>query len=134
MPRRFGTTLTAPSNLTARLPAAREQADDSFRGHVARARAIDLDRELQRLLDDARHEALALARALDERQVDVSGVDLSRMDIKPDLLNGAIWTPRTSWPPGVASQVRAHSAEIRPDVYQVRLGSSALDLGFLTLS
>jgi hypothetical protein len=50
------------------------------------------------------------------------------MDIKPHLLNGAIWTHQTAWPPGVASQVRAHSTEIRPDVYQVRLGTGAAGL------
>ena len=46
------------------------------------------------------------------------------MNINPHLLNGAIWTHQTSWPPGVAGRVRAHSTEIRPDVYQVRLGNT----------
>ncbi len=76
----------------------------------------------------ARRIAIALARALDEREVDVSGADLSGMDIKPDLLNGAIWTHQTAWPPDVVSYVKAHSTEIRPDVYRVRLGTGAAGL------
>ncbi len=55
------------------------------------------------------------------------------MDIDPDLLNGAIWTGQTSWPPGVRSQVKAHSTEIRPDVWQVRLGNT-LERDFLARS
>ena len=96
-------------------------------------RALERARDIAALLTSARHNALALALALDERQVDVSGADLSRMDINPDLLNGAIWTHETSWPPGVATQVRTHSTEIRPDVYQVRLGNT-LERDFLALS
>ena len=100
---------------------------------VAMNRVADLDRELRQRISSARDIALALVSALDERQVDVSGADLSRMNIDPELLNGAIWTHQTSWPPGVASRVRAHSTEIRPGVYQVRLGNTH-DRGFLTLS
>ena len=102
------------------------------------ALAIDAAHEVEHdrrrgWLTRALRYAVALARVLEERQVDVSGADLSEMDINPALLNGAIWTHQTSWPPGVASPVRAHSTEIRPGVYQVRLGSTP-DRDFLALS
>jgi hypothetical protein len=71
--------------------------------------------------------ALALAhvldRDLDAQQVDASGADLSGMEITHlDALNGIVWTHQTVWPPRIADQVQAHSQEIRPGVYQVRLG------------
>ena len=113
--------------LRAEIDRARSSARRRDRALV-RFRADSLNREFAGHIAAARRIAIALARALDERQVDVSGADLSGMEIQPDLLNGAIWTHQTAWPPGVASQVRAHSTEIRPDVYQVRLGTGAAGL------
>jgi hypothetical protein len=46
------------------------------------------------------------------------------MDIKPDLLNGTIWTRETTWPDAVKAEVEAHSDPIRDGVYQVRLGDT----------
>jgi hypothetical protein len=57
-------------------------------------------------------------------QVDASGADLSEVDLPDlDVLDGVIWTPETTWPPGVAHGVRSRSREIRPGVYQVCSGS-----------
>ena len=74
-------------------------------------RACDLDRDL------------AFARDLAGRQIDASGADLSGMKIRHlGALDGVTWTRETAWPPGIAGQVEKHSGEIRPGVYQVRLG------------
>jgi hypothetical protein len=107
-----------------RILARVDRLTNTRRRDAALADAANLDRELRECLIRTRSWLLDLARTLDEQQVDVSGADLSRMDINPELLNGAIWTDQTSWPPRVASQVRAHSAEIRAGVYQVRLGNT----------
>jgi hypothetical protein len=40
-------------------------------------------------------------------------------------LSGTIWTDQTIWPPDIEDQVRTHSEEIRPGVYQVRCGKCA---------
>jgi hypothetical protein len=91
---------------------------------AARDRLAAASARVTRFLIDAHHNALALVRALDERQVDVSGADLSRMDINPDLLNGTIWTRETTWPDAVKAEVEANSDPIRDGVYQVRLGDT----------
>jgi len=63
-----------------------------------------------------------LAAAL---KVDASGADLSDLKISSlEPLDGTIWTRETTWPPGIAAQVETHSDEIRPGVYQVRLGNT----------
>jgi hypothetical protein len=48
-------------------------------------------------------------------------------------LDGVTWTRETTWPPGITRQVEEHSEEIRPGVYQVRLGD-ALDRSGLPLA
>jgi hypothetical protein len=69
--------------------------------------------------------ARALAERLDALQVDASDVDLSGLEIRQLYsLDGVIWTRGTTWPADVAAQVEAHSEEIRPGVYQVRLGDT----------
>jgi hypothetical protein len=76
-------------------------------------------------IDYARDLARALWKAVAAYQVDASGADLSAIEIR-DLhdLDGVIWTDQTTWPPGIASEVRVHSDEIRPGIYQVRLGDA----------
>jgi len=57
-------------------------------------------------------------------EIDASGVDLSRTDIR-DLaqLEGVIWTDRTTWPRDFpADWVRAHSELIEPGKYRVCSG------------
>jgi hypothetical protein len=98
-------------------------------GDTARVSA----RKFLMYISRARVLATQLGLDLHELEVDVSGADLSGMGINPDLLNGVVWTDQTSWPPGVASQVRAHSTEIRAGVYQVRLGNTP-ERDFLALS
>jgi hypothetical protein len=57
-------------------------------------------------------------------QVDASGADLSEADLPNlDVLDGVIWTPETTWPPGVRERVRQRSRPIGPGVYQVCGGS-----------
>jgi hypothetical protein len=41
-----------------------------------------------------------------------------------EALNGIIWTRQTTWPPTIDVQVEDRSIEIRPGVYQVRLGDT----------
>jgi hypothetical protein len=66
-----------------------------------------------------------LVSDLDAQHVDASGADLSGMEIRQlDPLDGIVWTPHAIWPPAIAAQVEAHSAELRPGVYQVRLGDT----------
>ena len=77
------------------------QLPDSYQRDEARASAIDLDRQLRRYLAAARRVGRDLASALDERRW-MYRRSLSKMNINPHLLNGAIWTHQTSWPPGVA--------------------------------
>jgi hypothetical protein len=82
--------------------------------------AADLDRFLIRALDHTR----ALDRELGTHQVDASGADLSGIAIEDlNALDGVIWTSQTTWPPGIADQVRECSREIRPGVYQVVRGN-----------
>ena len=66
-----------------------------------------------------------LDRALGAQHVDASGADLTEIMVE-DLgaLEGVIWTGQTTWPPGIADQVRACSREIHPGVYQVDSGSN----------
>jgi hypothetical protein len=90
--------------------------------------ALDLARDLARDLADglaATHaRAQHLVRSVDAQQVDASGADLSEVRIEQlDVLNGTIWTDQTIWPTGIEDQVRTHSEEIRPGVYQVRCGN-----------
>lgn len=62
-------------------------------------------------------------------QVDVSGVDLSGALIDVEVLTNVIWTPGTTWPKGMAKEVRARSQEVQPGVYKVRgRGSDKTDL------
>jgi hypothetical protein len=50
---------------------------------------------------------------------------LSAMKITDlEALNGIIWTRQTTWPPTIDVQVEDRSIEIRPGVYQVRLGDT----------
>jgi len=57
-------------------------------------------------------------------QVDASGADLSEADLPDlDVLDGVIWTPETTWPPGVRERVRQRSRPIGPGIYQVCGGS-----------
>jgi hypothetical protein len=81
--------------------------------------------DFARALTDALTSARALTDALDALQVDASDTDLSDLEIRQlDPLDGVIWTRGTAWPANIAAQVKAHSEEIRPGVYQVRLGNT----------
>jgi hypothetical protein len=105
---------------------------------LARELARALDRAFARALgrgvfvrplDDAVRRALDLAHelasTLDAQHLDASDTDLSDMEIRHlDALDGVLWTNQTTWPPSIANQVRVHSQEIRPGVYQVRLGNT----------
>jgi hypothetical protein len=55
-------------------------------------------------------------------QVDVSGVDLSGALIDVEALVNVVWTSDTTWPEGMAKEVRARSEEVQPGVYKVRGG------------
>ena len=90
-----------------------------------RAREIDLNLDPGSELRVLRARAREIAEPLNELQVDASDADLSDVEIRQlDPLDGVIWTRGTTWPADVAAQVEAHSEEIRPGVYQVRLGNT----------
>jgi hypothetical protein len=62
-------------------------------------------------------------RQLADVEIDASGVDLSAADVRDvALLEGVIWTRKTTWPPGEVKRIRAYSKEIRPGVFKVRSG------------
>lgn len=66
-----------------------------------------------------------LDRALGAQHVDASGADLTEIMVEDlGVLEGVILTGQTTWPPGIADQVRACSREIHPGVYQVDSGSN----------
>ena len=113
---------------TRNLARASDLARDLDRAlTLARDLAGDLahTRDLDSALDLARDRAGGLVSDLDAQHVDASDADLSGMEIRQlDLLNGIVWTRQTLWPPAIAAQVEAHSAEIRPGTYQVRLGDT----------
>ena len=74
-------------------------------------------------------EKLAIANArnpveyLASIEIDASGADLSEANLPDvDLLDGVIWTPETTWPTAIESEVQAHSREIRDKVYQIHGG------------
>lgn len=111
-------------DLDRALTLARDLASDLAHTHDL-DRALDLARDLDSALDLARDRAGGLVSDLDAQHVDASDADLSGMEIRQlDLLNGIVWTRQTLWPPAIAAQVEAHSAEIRPGTYQVRLGDT----------
>ena len=84
------------------------------------ARARDLARDLILVLDLTSDRAWDLA----EREIIASGADLSLLAIDDvEMVVGVIWDEATSWPSGIANQVRAASQEIRPGVYRVKGGS-----------
>lgn len=61
---------------------------------------------------------------MNEISVDVSGADLSNLQIRdPDLLTGVIWTHDTIWPAGLDETIRARSREIHSGVYQIQDGT-----------
>lgn len=97
---------------------------------LARTLALDLIRALDPprafILDRARARVLTLILdiILDRVQIEASGVDLSKMQIKDlKILKGVIWTDETMWPPDIEDQVHAQSWQIRPGVYQFRGGN-----------
>lgn len=95
-------------NLDGNFPGARERTS---------ALTCYIDRHLSHIR--------AFAQALMEQSPDVSGADLSDLDIREvGVLDRVVWTAQTTWPPGIAGRVREHSRETRDGVYQVRIGRS----------
>lgn len=63
-----------------------------------------------------------LVLSLGAMPVDASGADLSGLDLRRlGALHGVTWTRATRWPPAIAEQVRAHSAEEQPGRYRIRV-------------
>jgi hypothetical protein len=61
-----------------------------------------------------------LAGALDEIAVDVTAANLSHCrDLSPAVLQNAMWSLRTIWPPALAGVARAQSRPLCRDVFQV---------------
>ena len=60
----------------------------------------------------ARSDAHAVFLSLRNTVIDVSGMDLSRLDL-PDLkaLTGVVWSQETIWPPGMDKQIRDRGAK-----------------------
>jgi hypothetical protein len=84
--------------------------------------AGDLSAALQSDLLAARHTAGDLVLRLARLPADASGADLSRLEIHGlGALHGVTWTHGTTWPPAIATQVRAHSVEVQPGVYTIRV-------------
>jgi len=106
----------APGEATSRVPQSRAAELIAQRTFVHRI-AITLDE------CDTRLRALdrALDRDLGREEIEASGADLSHLDIDDlDVLNGAIWTRETIWPPNITyDQMRGCSREISPGTYQV---------------
>jgi len=58
---------------------------------------------------------------LDALPLDVSGADLSRLDLSDSrALAGTVWSDETVWPPALAVYVRVHSEAIGDDRYRVQ--------------
>jgi hypothetical protein len=107
------------SDLARELASTLDRAFARALGRGVFVRPLDI--VVRRALDLARE----LASTLDAQHLDASDTDLSDMEIGHlDALDGIIWTNQTTWPPGIADQVRVHSQEIRPGLYQVRLGNT----------
>jgi len=88
--------------------------------------AQDLHGALLASLRDARFTLSDMVLGLGGMQVDASGADLSGLDIRRlGALHGVTWTSRTSWPPAIAEQVRAYSAEDQPGLYRIRVPYAA---------
>jgi hypothetical protein len=85
------------------------------------ARALTCAHEIRSALSHAGE----LVRQLGAVEVDASGADLSALDItNMSVLEGVVWTDKTTWPPGVREQVEPPwSREIRPGVYRVQGGN-----------
>lgn len=99
---------------------------------LALVRDLDLALGLVRALDLARALAHGLAQAhpgqpwaelreLAEGPVDVSGADLTQVDVSDlTVLSNVTWSDDTLWPAGARSRIRIHSWELRPGVYLVQ--------------
>jgi hypothetical protein len=103
--------------------------------NLDRAAALDRNYALYRSRDRARDQATGIHHALDhisglasairDHPVDASGTDLSHLTITDlQVLDGVIWTPQTTWPPGIAARVGKLSDEILRGVYQVHIGDT----------
>jgi hypothetical protein len=111
-----------------------------------RDRTIELDNDLDllpgltpgfvRSIARARHVARNLAREEEPARklaalvqgipVDVSGADLSELDVDfTDLtvLAGMVWSETTRWPPGVVARLQAYSDDVKQGVFRVRGGT-----------
>lgn len=89
-------------------------------------RAANLDRALDvnRVRQLGEHLVAAVAEALASVPADVSGADLSGLQVtNTDVLAGVLWTQETIWPQDMRHLVEARSEEIRPGLYQVRGGT-----------
>jgi hypothetical protein len=85
------------------------------------AQAILKERELVKHLKTATDRNPT--QYLESIEIDASGADLSDAYIPDiDILDLVIWTDATTWPLAMEDEVRAHSVDIRKDVYQVRTG------------
>ncbi len=97
--------------------------------------ASDIGRAGGIALASALDRARAIAQDLDSHELDVSGEDLSGIEIRHlDALDGITWTRETIWPPAITGDVEEHSYEIQPGVYQVHLGDTRNRHMLLTLA
>ncbi|MYV97003.1 hypothetical protein [Streptomyces sp. SID3343] len=92
-------------------------AEIAWNARVAEARVSHVEHRLERW-----------RKALDLVPLDVSGADLSRMDLhERSALHGVVWTETTTWPSHDEEWVRACSRDLGAGSYQI-VGDEYLDL------
>jgi hypothetical protein len=104
------------------------RAYDLMLRSVSPGLGTDIARNLFKMFEITRK----LVRQLDTVHADVSGANLSRVDLSDfDVLVGVVWTRDTKWPDGMSKIISESSDEISPGVFRVRSGNDR-DRGCLT--
>lgn len=116
--------------LHSREGAAQVMIEASLRG-IYRGPSFGFRPDEARIRDESRRRVVLSANrclsGLERIVSDVSGQDLSqlgRSDMElitgdVDLLINVEWTSRTTWPSGIAEQIRTRSQQVRPEVFRV---------------
>lgn len=109
----FVSTRDTAVRLAAGLEDVLDSKPDRFRAslRIVNNLVSDLAGELNRQLKNW----------LDAIPLDVSGADLSRLDLSDfQALAGTVWSEETVWPPALAVYVRVHSEPIGDGVYRIQ--------------
>nr|BFE72287.1 hypothetical protein GCM10020092_055880 [Actinoplanes digitatis] len=111
-------------SMAVRLDEIRAQLRDLAReraGHLGDRLRASLERDVDRCPEGNAVLAAAWATALDRARHDFAGADLSGVALGRFTLDGLLWSSATRWPSDTwRGQVRADSAMIGPDLYEIR--------------